>query len=208
MDKNEFTENLIRNIEAACAAFGEKVTPACMNAGLGRAFMSDLRKGRVPSVERIQRLADYLGVSTSALLGENYKEPSPGYVRIPVMGRVVAGIPGEAVQDIIEWEEIPEALAADGEYFALQIKGKSMEPRMCEGDVVVVKRQPDAENGDIAVVLVNGEDAAVKRIKKGPEGLMLVSTNPVFEPMFFSNNEIEQLPVVILGKVVELRAKF
>ncbi|NCB52369.1 MAG: hypothetical protein EOM54_10910 [Clostridia bacterium] len=78
MDKNQFTDNLIKNIEAACKAAGEKVSPACINAGLGKAFMSDLRKGKVPSVERIQRLADYLGIDTSTLLGEEpiKKEPA------------------------------------------------------------------------------------------------------------------------------------
>ena len=74
--------------------------------------------------------------------------------------------------------------------------------------MVIVRKQDDCDNGDLAVVLVSGEDATVKRIKKSAAGIMLIPNNPAFEPMFFSNEEIEALPVTILGKVVELRAKF
>ena len=83
-----------------------------------------------------------------------------------------------------------------------------MEPKFSEGDVVIVRKQPDVNSGDIAVVLVNGDDATIKKIKKRPEGVMLIPSNPNYEPMFYSNQEIEELPVVVLGKVVELRAKF
>ena len=83
-----------------------------------------------------------------------------------------------------------------------------MEPKISEGDVVIVRKQSDCDNGDLAVALVGGGDATVKRIKKSTAGITLIPNNPAFEPMFFSNEEIESLPVSILGKVVELRAKF
>ena len=83
-----------------------------------------------------------------------------------------------------------------------------MEPRIKTGDVVIVKQQSDCDNGDVAVVLVNGLDATVKRIKKSPEGIMLIPTNSAYEPMFYSNEDVKKLPVRIMGKVVELRAKF
>ena len=83
-----------------------------------------------------------------------------------------------------------------------------MEPRIKDGDVVIVQKQDDCDSGDVAVVLVNGDEATVKRIKKEPEGIMLIPNNPSYEPKFYSNAEIENLPVKILGKVVELRAKF
>ena len=99
-------------------------------------------------------------------------------------------------------------MATSGDYFALQVRGRSMEPRMKEGDVVIIRQQPDVDNGDIAIVLVNGNDATIKKIGKSSEGIMLVPTNPAFEPIFYNNREIMELPVKILGKVVELRAKF
>ncbi len=128
--------------------------------------------------------------------------------RIPVYGSVAAGIPIEAITDIEDYEEITEEMARSGKYAALKIKGNSMEPRFTEGDVVIVRLQEDVDSGDIAIVLVNGDEATCKKIKKTPEGVMLISTNPAYEPMFYSNKEIEELPVRIWGKVVELRAKF
>lgn len=77
-----------------------------------------------------------------------------------------------------------------------------------EGDVVIVRRQDDVESGDIAIVLVNGNEATVKRVKKQEDGITLIATNTsVYEPHYYSNKEIEELPVRILGKVIELRGK-
>ena len=129
-------------------------------------------------------------------------------IKIPVLGDVAAGIPIEAVENIVDYEEIDQAMAANGEHFGLRLKGDSMEPRMREGDVVIVRKQEDVENGDVAVVLVNGDSATVKRVKKGPSGISLIPNNPAYDPMFYTNDEIISLPVRILGKVVELRAKF
>lgn len=127
-------------------------------------------------------------------------------VRIPILGKVVAGIPLEAITDIDGWEEISPKMAASGEYFALRIKGLSMEPKLHEGDVVIVKRQSDVESGDTAIILVDSEDATVKQIKKTKEGIMLIGLNiDVYPPHFYTNREIADLPVQIIGKVVESR---
>ena len=83
-----------------------------------------------------------------------------------------------------------------------------MEPRMKEGDVVIVRQQDDAESGDIVIATVNGDEATCKRLMKYETGIALISTNPSYDPMLFSNKEIEEKPVRIIGKVVELRAKF
>lgn len=161
-----------------------------------------------PNPETLSKIADALDVSVDYLLGSDSKPARPGYIRIPVIGRVAAGIPIDAIEDVIDWEDISTAAAGDGEYFGLQIKGHSMEPKISDGDVVIVRRQPDVDSGDIAVVLVNGDDATVKRIKKSPQGVTLIPSNPAYEPMYYTNAEIESLPVQILGRVVELRAKF
>lgn len=79
---------------------------------------------------------------------------------------------------------------------------------MKEGDTVIVRLQDDCDSGDTVIAMINGDEATCKIIKKMPEGIMLISTNPAYDPMFFSNREIEEKPVRILGKVVELRAKF
>lgn len=117
-------------------------------------------------------------------------------------------MPIEAVEYIEDYEEITLDMATGGEHFALRITGDSMEPRMKENDVVIVRKQSDCNDGDVAVVIVNGEDATIKRIKKRPEGIMLIPSNPRYEPMFFSNEDVQKLPIAVIGKVVELRAKF
>ncbi|MBR2389002.1 MAG: helix-turn-helix domain-containing protein [Clostridia bacterium] len=163
----------------------------------------------IPSNETLIKIAQFFNVSTDYLLGNNItrKTENKGY-KIPVFGNVAAGVPISAIEDIIDFEEIDEELAATGEYFGLIIKGDSMEPRMTTGDVVIVKSQSTIENGETAIVLVNGDEATCKKIKKTPEGVLLISTNPNYEPLFYTNKQIEQLPVRIIGKVIELRAKF
>lgn len=165
----------------------------------------------MPRMGIIQKLADHFHVGKSYFLEETSKDSSPTGrgVRIPVLGRVVAGIPIEAVEEILDYEEITPELAATGEFFALQVKGSSMEPTLRDGDVVIVKKQPTVDSGDIAIVLVNGNDATVKEIKESPAGITLIGHNvAVYTPHFYSNHDIESLPIQIIGKVVEMRRKF
>lgn len=176
--------------------------------GVSKATVLKWENGAIQNMRRdkIIKLAHVLGVTPEYLLG--WETERPATVRIPVYGRVAAGIPTEAITDIEDYEEIDAAMAANGEYIALKIHGHSMEPRFTEGDVVIVRKQPDIEDGQIAVVLINGDDATVKRIHKTRDGLVLLPTNPAYDPIYFNNKQIRELPVKILGKVVELRAKF
>lgn len=196
---------------------GMRQADVAQKLGVGRTTYVKYENGdNEPSFEMLNKLSDLFGVSIDYLLGrdsgyEGSGAPAPtrpGSKWIPVLGKVAAGVPIEAVEDILDYEEISAQMAEAGDYFALQIKGDSMEPKISNGDVVIVRKQPDVESGETAVVLVNGNEATVKRIKKRPEGIMLIPTNPAYEPMFYSAVEVEKLPVVILGKVVELRAKY
>lgn len=144
---------------------------------------------------------------TGTDLSKEVRKKSSQAVSIPVLGKVAAGIPTEAIENIIDYEEIPADWLNTGEYFGLQIKGRSMEPRILEGDVVIVRKQEDADTGDIAIVMVDGFEATCKKIKKSDSGIMLIPFNPGYEPVFYSNDEISSLPVTIIGKVVELRGK-
>ena len=176
-----------------------------------KAAISKYENGRAePSTEVRKKMSAYFGVSIDYLLGNSPAKLSAQKlgrgVRIPVLGRVVAGIPIEAVEEILDYEEITPELAATGEFFALQVKGDSMLPKLEEGDIVIVKKQADVETGDIAIVLVNGDEATIKQVKKVTGGIMLYGFNPdVYEPHFYSNQQIEELPVRILGKVIESR---
>ena len=168
---------------------------------------------RLPRMDKVDSLAKYFGIKRSDLIEERIAEPlststtCKGAV-INVLGRVAAGIPVEAITDIIDTEEISQELAKTGEFFGLQIHGDSMEPRMYEGDVVIVRQQDDAESGDIVIAMVNGNDATCKRLMKYAGGISLISLNSKYDPIMFTNQEIEEKPVRIIGKVVELRGKF
>lgn len=166
-----------------------------------------------PTLKMANQIASYFNISVNDLCYKKLSVPDTESshkkgVVIKVLGRVAAGIPIEAVEDVIDTEEITENLAATGTFFGLQLHGDSMEPRMCSGDVVIVRQQNDAESGDIVIALVNGDDATCKRLRKYRDGIELVSNNPAYPPMFYSNEEIINKPVQIIGKVVELRGKF
>lgn len=166
-----------------------------------------INRKQIPRMGIIERLADYFGILKSDLL-EDKDDVSNG-IKIPILGTVIAGIPVTAVEDIIGYEEISEKMARCGDYFALEIKGDSMEPKMSKGDIVIVKQQNTVENGQIAIVLVNGDEATVKKVRFRDNGIELIAFNSyVYEPHFYSAKEIEELPVKIIGRVVELRAKF
>lgn len=198
----------MNHLKAARQAKHMTQTDVANYIGLTQGAYSNWERGetKIDGVQ-LSRLAELFEVSVDYLLGKT-DIPGNKYIRIPVLGRVAAGIPIDAIEEVIDWEDISAEAAGDGEYFGLQIKGHSMEPKISDGDVVIVRRQPDVDSGDIAVVLVNGDDATVKRIKKSPQGVTLIPSNPAYEPMYYSNEEIESLPVQILGRVVELRAKF
>lgn len=129
-------------------------------------------------------------------------------VRIPVLGDVAAGIPIEAIEDIIDYEEIPAEMATQGQFFGLRIKGDSMEPRICAGDVVIVQRQEDADSGDIVIACINGDSATCKKLIKYPDQIVLMPLNNKYDPIIFTAEEVKKTPLTIIGKVVELRGKF
>lgn len=179
--------------------------------GMNRIVLNRIELGKRPlRDDEAVALADFFHVTTDYLLkGVTAQPRDKKGVRIPVLGRVVAGIPIEAVEEILDYEEITPELAATGEFFALQVKGDSMEPTLRDGDVVIVKKQPTVDSGDIAIVLVNGNDATVKEIKESPAGITLIGHNvAVYTPHFYSNKDIQDMPVQIMGKVVEMRRKF
>lgn len=155
----------------------------------------------------VTKFANVLNTSVAYLMGWANLNTNKSAVSINVLGRVAAGTPLNAIEEIIDTEEITEDLAKTGSFFALKIKGDSMEPRIYDGDVVIVRQQNDAENGDIVIAMVNGDDAVCKRLKKYAGGIALISLNSKYEPMMFSEKDISDKPVKILGKVIELRGK-
>ncbi len=174
--------------------------------GVGKSVVSMYESGdRTPPLDIIEKMADLFHIDINTLTGHKSNA-----IKIAVRGHVAAGIPIDAIEDILDYEEISPDMVRDGsEYFALQLKGDSMEPRMRDGDVVIVRKQETIENGQIAIVCVNGDDATCKKvILKDTGAIVLQPLNPTHEPMYFTADEVATLPITILGKVVELRAKF
>jgi repressor LexA len=164
---------------------------------------------REPSFEIVKLLADTFNVSIDYMLGrteENTQEKKSSN-KIPVLGTIPAGIPIEAVEEVVDYEEISEDMATRGEFFALKVKGDSMSPLINDGDVVIIKKQDDAESGKICVVMINGFDATLKEIKKEENGLWVLPKNPYsdFSPRFFTNEEINKTPIKVIGVAVEIR---
>ena len=172
-----------------------------------------LRGDTTPKIEINQKIAAALRVDARWLAGEDVpifpREGNASRRLVPVLGYVAAGIPIEAISEVIDYEELSADMVKDGaEYFALKIKGDSMAPRINTGDVVIVRKQEDVDSGQLAIVCINGDLATCKRIIKHEGGIMLQPLNQSYQPVFYSSSQIEDLPVTILGRVVELRAKF
>lgn len=149
--------------------------------------------------------AGYLDLAEKERL-ETKKSPSSAIVF--VYGTIPAGIPMECIEDVIDTEEISaDMLRGNKEYFGLKIKGDSMEPDYLDGDIIILQKKDDCENGDDCVVMVNGNDGTFKRVFKNENGIILQPLNNKYQPIIFTNEQIETLPVRILGVFEELRRK-
>ncbi len=164
---------------------------------------------RVPNDTIKSKIADYFGVTIDYLLGRAPIETGGDIVQIPVLGSIPAGIPLEAIEDIVDWEDIPKAMCSGGkEFFALKVKGDSMWPDFLEGDIVILRKTPSCETGDVCAVLVNGDEATLKTVKFAEDGALTIAPkNPSYPPRTFTPEQVRQLPVSIAGVVVELRRK-
>lgn len=209
MTFSERIRNLRIDYKLTQKELADKINSSASKIGMWEAGKRD------PGTDDLIILCEIFNVSTDYLLGNTdikrpYQIPTRKKgVKIPVLGRVAAGVPVEAIEDIEDYEEITPEMAAKGDYFALKIHGTSMEPKFSEGDVVIVRKQSDLESGNIGVIIVNGSDATVKKVIKQENGIMLIATNQsVFPPQFYDNKTVNELPITILGRVVELRAKF
>lgn len=170
---------------------------------------------REPKIEVMELLADYFNVDMNYITGKTDKTTmlsasaidAIDVIKIPLLGRVVAGDPQEAIQEADEFIYIPSMNhRRSDDYFALRVNGESMEPNLMDGDIAIVHIQPDVDSGQIAVVLIDNQDSTVKRVFITPDGITLVADNPaVFSPRFFTNDDCLTLPVKILGRVISIQ---
>ena len=183
--------------------------------GISQATLSGWENEKFePDLMSIKKMSTIFSVSIDYLLGtadntsnvEENTDIEKNYISIPVLGHIPAGIPIEAIEDIIDYEDIPREWGKGGkEYFALEIKGNSMEPNYLNGDRVIFLKTNTAETGDDVAVMVNGDEATFKRIERIEAGIILKPLNPIYETKFFTNMQIMELPVNVIGIAKELR---
>ena len=154
-------------------------------------------------INNLEKIAKYLDTSMEYLMDckDNISKQSQST-------KTSTCIPISVVENIFNFEEISSLCLNQGELFALKIKDNSMEPRMKIDDIIIVRRQSDADSGDSVIVSINGNIATCKKLEKTDDGIILISTNLKYPPMFYSKKDIKSKPVVIIGKVIELRHRF
>lgn len=167
-----------------------------------------------PTLDNVYKISKILKINIAELLGKNLKIDNAEIInnkpkiKIPILGRIPAGTPIEAVEDILGYEEIPEEMIKYGnKYFALEINGDSMCPEYRSGDTLIIKQQNDCNSGDDCIVFVNGYDATFKRVIKSNDGIKLKPLNNDYETMKYSIEDIYEKPITILGVAVEVRRK-
>lgn len=161
-----------------------------------------------PPPKALDKLAKFFNCTVDQILytdmaSKQETDKTHESVRINVYGSIPAGIPIESIEDIDGWEEIPKEWTSGGrEYFALKVRGDSMFPKYVDGDIIIVRKQEDCENGQDCVVYINGYDATLKKVLKMDDNIVLQPLNAIYEPIICNvNNNIP----TICGVVVELR---
>ncbi len=123
-----------------------------------------------------------------------------GSVELPVMGRIAAGVPIEAISQVSHNVHVPQSMVGQGEHYALEVKGDSMiDAGINNGDVVVIRESSTADNGDIVVALVEGHEATLKRFRKNGNAIALEAANPAYETRVFRDDQVK-----VQGKLVGL----
>lgn len=170
--------------------------------------------------DKLTILADALNVNEVWLMGYdvpmernlnayNVDELGNSVISIPILGTVKAGYDYLAQENWIGTIDVETSLVGNGEdYFALKVHGDSMSPSLIENDIVIVKKQNDFENGNIVVAIINGNEATIKRGKKSETGILLQPLNTAYEPLIFTNEEIKNIPVLIVGVVKQLKREY
>lgn len=197
-----------KRIKARRKELNLNIDDVAKRLGVAPSTVSRWERGEIGSMKATDasRIADALYITIPELYGTEAEENIVR--RIPVVGRVAAGIPIEAIQEIIDWEEIPETMGDPHQYFALEVSGDSMYPYIMDGSRVIIRKQNEAHNGQIAVVMVGKEDATLKQVNISNAGITLTAFNArVYPPHSYTVGEVISLPITIVGVAVEVRMK-
>ncbi len=168
-------------------------------------YENEMRK---PSLEILVKLSEIFDCSIDYILCKtDIKNAVINVARIPILGTVKAGYDWLAEENVVDYITLKENIPNIKEYYALKITGDSMLPLLSKGDLVIVHDQDDVESGQTAVILINGEEATVKKVVKTNEGIELHSMNPYYPVKKFTYEDMKSIPVKIIGRVKEAKIK-
>lgn len=181
-----------------------------------RSTISRIENGEIDtSIDNAIKIANALEIPLEEIIAKDLRfdnispvEIDKDVIKIPVLGVIPAGVPIEAIEEVLDYEEIPKDWCKGGkEFFGLLIKGDSMFPKYIDNDVVIFEKTNDFNNGDECAVMVNGDDCTFKKVLKHDQGLTLQPLNSAYEIKLYSNEDIEKLPIKIIGVAKEMRRK-
>jgi len=204
-------------LKAALEKSGKSQTQVAHDIGMSKSMISNYLSAKsMPESDRLYNIANLLNVDPAWLFGANVSvsgiiktDKSLKALRVPVLGHIPAGTPIDAVEDILDWEELdPHQFNPKKDYFGLMVRGDSMYPEYLDGDIIIVQQESDAESGKDVVAYVNGYEATLKRLYKYANGsIELRAINPAYKSKKYTQEEMEKTPVVIMGYVKELRRR-
>ena len=160
---------------------------------------------KYPRIDKIEMLANYFGIEKSDLIEDKEKILSSDKRLFPILGMVKAGYNYLASENMIGTITIDNPLPDPENYYALKVTGDSMQPILYEDDLVIVHQQNDVESGQIAIILIDDEEATIKKVVKTDNGIRLEAYNPYYPPREFTFEDIKKTPVKIIGRVINAR---
>lgn len=192
-----------------CEDKGVSPTAAGAAIGVTSASVANWKKGGVPRRSAIKALSDYFNVPISFFSESDPDQatilPDNSVVLIPVYESVSAGLGAFASNYVVDYLPVSFSRKSEAdEVLCVKVRGDSMYPTICDGDTVLVHRQETAENGQIAVVMIDGEDAVVKRFHASESFIELQSVNPMYPPRRFRGDETQKIRVCgVVRKVIK-----
>lgn len=209
---NELVDTFANRLNKAISLRNIKPIELAEKTGIDKSKISSYMSGRYKAKQDgVYLLAQALNVSEVWLMGydvpmESIPIKNIEKIKIPVLGTVKAGYDYLAQENIIGYESIDNVSDPEN-YYALQVTGNSMEPLFSDGDIAIVHKQDNFDSGNTCIILVNGDEATVKKVVRMDDGIDLIAMNPYYPVRHFTKNEMNKIPVKIIGKVVEARKR-
>lgn len=209
---NELVDTFANRLNKAIQFRNIKPIELSEKTGIDKSKISSYMSGRYKAKQDgVYLLAQALDVSEVWLMG--YDVPMESIpinniekIQIPVLGTVRAGYNYLAQENVVGYESIDNVSDKEN-YYALQVTGDSMEPLFSNGDIAIVHKQDDFESGNTCIILINGDEATVKKVVRMDDGIDLIAMNPYYPVRHFTKEDMKTIPVKIIGKVVEARKR-